>query len=147
MSGRMEVLLLKVPEGISLEYVSGVISKIKNLKYEDLKLIAEELDLSDESFEIEDNLEEEDLFDLGKDDLRVKLLCSNYLVEAIKRVVLPLSGCNNRLGTKHTIEDLCIIELNSEEYFVAVDTNRYYTRGRKNAYSYLRALSISGVLD
>jgi len=147
MSGKMEVLILNVPEKISLQYINDIISRVKNLKYEELKLISEELNLSDESFKMEDNLEEEDLFNLDKDDLRAKIICSNYLVEAIKQVLVPLSGNNNRFGTQHTREDLCIVELNSKEYFVAVDTNRYYTRSRNNAYSYLRALSISGILE
>ena len=119
---------------------------IKNISAEDAEIINDLLSLDLDEVKIDD-ISEEDLFNIGKETLKIKKAIHSYLEEAVNLVLLPRVSEGSRMGTSIHDKEFVYLELGDKLYAVSGNQANFYGSRVNKMYDYLLALNLSGILD
>lgn len=149
MAGDFKLIMVEIPSDITVQSVNVFLEKAKNISYETSEIINKTVSLNLDDENIMDDIDEDDLFHLGQEKLRVKKAASSHLTDAINIILLPRINCKKSIGTSINRSDFCYVEISDKTYAVSGEQSSYYSssRGGSSAYSLLISLNISGILS
>jgi len=145
-SSEFKFIVIEIPKNITLDFIQNLKKSIKNISVEKAQIINGLLDLDISNIEI-DNLSEEDLFNIGKESLKIKKAVHFYLERAADLVLLPRINIANRKGTPINDRGFAYLELENSLYVISGDQINYYGSKTNDVYNYLLALNLSGILN
>ena len=139
--------MIEIPNEITLEYVNELRSRALDLSFESSEIITKILDIELDDKDIDIELNEKDLFHLGEEKLKIRRGIISLVLKAIDLVIAPRIGYKRRLGTNINDEDIVYLELNGKIYVTSGGYNAGYYNKTSPAYTYIKALNVSGILD
>jgi len=145
-SSEFKFIAIEIPENITLKFIQDTKQLISNISSEDAELINEVIKLDISEIEIED-VSEEDLFKIGKESLKIKKAIHNHLEEAINTIFLPRINASKRMGTKINDKGFAYLKIENKLYAISGNQTGYFGSRDCEAYNYLLALNLSGILE
>ena len=143
-----KIIAIKIPDKVTVSFVKEIKNKAKNIDYEISYIMNKYFSFDIENIDISGGLDEEDLFKLKDDSLKIKKASISYLLEAIDETILSRVANFSRLGTDIGRKDISCFELGGSTYLAAACFDGYhYSKNSSEAYNYILAINISGVLD
>lgn len=146
MPNDFHLMVLEIPEEITLEYIELITEKALSLDLNSARVLSEFIDYDIDEIDLSDNLEEDDLFDIGGDNIKVKYAARNHLVDSINYVLSPRVGLSGRAGIDISPANIKYICIGDKTYAAAGYETSYSSKKPSRAYSYLVALNISSIM-
>ena len=140
------LMILEIPEVITLEYIKSTIEKASGIDIKTAKVLSEFVQYDIEDIDISEELEEEDLFNISSDDLKIKYAARQHLVDSINYVLSPRIGIDSRANLDISHNNMKYISIGSKTYAVTGYEKSYSSKNPSMAYSYLVALNVSSII-
>jgi|7_EtaG_2_1085326.scaffolds.fasta_scaffold00783_6 hypothetical protein len=145
-SSEFKFIIIEIPKIINLDLIKNKKQEIKSISAEDALIINNLIELDLSEIEIDD-ISEDDLFHLGKESLKAKKAVHLFLEDAIDTVLSPRININSRQGGIISEKEFAYLEMEGKLYAVSGDQVSYYGSRVNEAYKYLLALNLSGILN
>ena len=145
MSEQYEIELLKIPDAITIGYLESVINNIDSITDFSAAYLVKRFHISIDNEDISSEINEDDLYSLGTESLRVKKAAISYLKEAVEEILFPAVGYDIKNSSPPRIDKGMFIRINNESYIVAGGESRYSYPS--NTYCRLKAIKLSSILD
>ena len=140
------LMVLEIPEVITLEYVKSLREDATSIDLETAHILNNFINYDIEGVEISEDLDEEDLYNLDSSDIKIKHAAKSHLVEAIDFVIAPRIGLSQRMHIPLSPTSIKYININSHTYVASGYESTYMSKSPSRAYSYLVALNISSIV-
>ena len=98
MTNDFYLMVLEIPEVITLEYVKSLKDNARSIDLETAYILNNFINYDIEEIDISEDLDEEDLYNLDSDDIRIKHAAKMHLLDAIDRVISPRIGMSQRMN-------------------------------------------------
>ncbi len=147
MSNDFHLMVLKIPNEITMDYIKSLKEKVSLMDVETTKILNNFLSYDIEDVDVSDELEEEDLFSLTSDDIKIRKVAKNHLLSSIDKVLTHRLGMSNRLEISLSDGDIKYIKIEDSMYAISGYTTSYMTKRMSTGYCSLVALNISGIMS
>jgi|TARA_R110001583_G_scaffold16234_7_gene66209 hypothetical protein len=139
--------MLEIPDDISPKYISDIKRKCCEIDDDVVLAISSIIDLKTDGIDISDDIDEDDLFHLGEDILKLRRAAIELLEQAVDQVLYPAMNSirSSLVGLKR--KDLAYIDIKGSRFVVTGMQKSYYSKSDSEAYEYILALNISKILD
>jgi hypothetical protein len=142
-----DIIIIEIPNEVTLQYVNELRLKALKLDYETADSIFKSSGIELEEDEADIDIEEADLFHLGREELKVRRNVISTLLRAIDAVIAPRVGCRKRFGSNPENEYLSYFDLDGKTYVAAGGHKSSYYSKSINAYNYIKILNVSSVME
>jgi len=139
-------IIVELPGSVTISSIIKMRTLISMISVEDSLVINSQLNLNIEDISVDD-LEESDLFYLGKDALKIKKAVHLFLNKAIDSIVVPRINYHQIAGESPGCQGFGYFESGDKVYAISGDQISQYRTVDNLDYRYLLALNISGVLS
>ena len=145
-SDKFEYIIMEIPSSINKDTVKSLRSAVRKIDSEEAADINEllGLDIDDISGE---SLNEDDLFEIGEEGLRVKKVVQEFLNDAISQVIVPRMYCEDRLSSPLNIGEFSYVTIKDSPHVIAGQQVSYYSSKLNLGYKYVLGLSLSNILS
>ena len=147
MSSDFHLMVLKIPNEITMDYIKSLKEKVRLIDVETTKILNNFIEYDIEDVDVSDELEEEDLFSLTSDDIKIRKAAKHHLLNSIDKVLTHRLGMANRLGISLSDSDIKYIKIENNIYAISGYVTSYMSKKMSSAYSSLVALNISGIMS
>tara|TARA_B100000131_G_scaffold320810_1_gene369891 strand:- start:4073 stop:4519 length:447 start_codon:yes stop_codon:yes gene_type:complete len=147
MSNDFYLMVLEIPEVITLEYVKSLKDKARSIDLETAYILNNFINYDIEEIDISEDLDEEDLYNLDSDDIRIKHAAKMHLLDAIDRVISPRIGMSQRMNISLLPSSVRYINIGGHTYVASGYESTYMSKSPSKAYSYLVALNVSSIIN
>jgi len=144
-SDKFDFIITEIPENIDKSMIRNLRSAIKDIDIEDAVTINKLLKLDTEGI-AEELLNEDDLFEIGEESLKIKKAVQDFLNESVSQVLVPRMYQENRTSTPLNTGDFSYMVLNEKTYAISGQQVSYYSSKLNSGYMYVLALSLSNLL-
>jgi len=144
-SDRFEFILIEIPRNITLSLVKDVKNSIKSISAKDAVIINEVLELDLSEVEVNE-VDEEDLFNIGEESLRAKHAVHGFLDEAVNLILVPRINAESRISAPIHDKTFAYLNVEGKLFAVSGDQTSYYSSRVSSSYKYILALSLSNIL-
>lgn len=144
-SDKFDFIIVEIPNNIDKQMINKMLESAQGLTSNDAIIINRVLSL--EPSNVGENLDEDDLFEIGEENLGIKKAVQEFLREAILEVMLPRMYCEKRVSSPINYGDFSYLSLDGKSYVVSGQTVSYYSTKVSTGYKYILAISISNVLE
>jgi hypothetical protein len=139
-------MILQIPSEITLDYIKSLKQQANNIDIETARILNNFISYDIEELDASDDLEEEDLYNLTSDDLKIKKAARDHLIDAIDIVLSPRIGIKDRLGTPVASNSISYVIIKEDTYAMTGYQSTYMSKGPNKAYKFLTALSVSSII-
>jgi len=141
------LMVLEIPEVITLEYTKALRDKAAAIDLETAYILNNFINYDIESIDISEDLDEEDLYNLNSDDLKIKHAAKIHLIEAIDCIISTRIGMSQRMDISLSPTSVKYINIDGHTYVASGYESTYMSKSPTKAYSYLVALNISSIIN
>jgi len=135
------IAILEVPKVVNIDFIKECYSRAEKIDQFTSDMLVKSFDLPIEDVDISDELEEEDLFKLGTDNLKRRKVSISYLKGAIEFVFLPMLGLSSSINE---VENASYLNIKGAMFLVAGGESRYSYPS--DVYKYIKAINMSGIV-
>lgn len=144
-SDRYNYILIEMPEYLDHSIISDLKNMVEDITISEAKNINAIIDLDIKEI-FEDNLKEEDLFEIADEDLKIKKAIQTFIIEAINKVLVPRVYMEKRSSSTASTCEFSYVDIDKKTYAIAGQNISYYTSRLNLGYKYIAAISYSGIL-
>jgi len=141
------LMVLEIPEVITLEYVKTLREKAAAIDMETAYILNTFISYDIEDIDASEELEEEDLYSLNSDSLKIKHAAKQHLIDAVDCILAPRIGFERRAKMSLSAANVKYINIDDHTYVVSGYESSYASKSPSKAYSYLVALNISSIIN
>tara|TARA_Y100000287_G_scaffold33707_1_gene25141 strand:- start:2792 stop:3250 length:459 start_codon:yes stop_codon:yes gene_type:complete len=145
-SDKFDYIIIQIPKGVTISTIKTLNSFAEELDTDSACIMNEILGLESQNV-LGENLEEDDLFEIGEEALLVKKTVQLFLKEAVSKILTPRISSEQRVSSPLTSGEFSYIELDGKAYVIAGQYVGVYTSRLSAGYKYVLALSLSGILE
>ena len=145
-SSGFKFIAVEIPKTITINFIKDIRNKVGEITAQEAIILNSILKIDLSEVEVDD-LEEEDLFEIGKDSLRAKKVVSELLLEAISDIIIPRLNSDKRIDSALVENSFIYIEIENKTYAASGESDYFYSSRKNKSYQQLLALSISGILN
>ena len=146
MPSDLQLMVLQIPNEISLDYIKELKKEVYDIDCETAKILNNFIDYDIDDIDISDELDEEDLYNITSEDIKIKHAARDHLVNAINLVLSPRIGISNRFNSPVIQNGIKYIVVKDCTYAIAGYEASYMSKVPSKSYSFLTALSISSII-
>jgi len=147
MSSDFYLMVLQIPEVVTLEYIKSLREKAASIDMETAYILNTFISYDIEDIDVPGELEEEDLYNLNSDSLKIKHAAKQHLVDAVDCILAPRIGFERRAKMSLSAANVKYINIDDHTYVVSGYESSYSSKSPSKAYSYLVALNISSIIN
>ena len=114
-SSGFKFIAVEIPKTITINFIKDIRNKVGEITAQEAIILNSILKIDLSEVEVDD-LEEEDLFEIGKDSLRAKKVVSELLLEAISDIIIPRLNSDKRIDSALVENSFIYIEIENKTY-------------------------------
>lgn len=139
-------VIVEIPSVITLDHIATLHSAVDNLSINDAITINKIIDIDISEVSIE-TIDEDELFRIGEDSLKIKYVIKTLLDEAVDTLIAPRVSVGSRIGTPIGRGDFSYLSIDDKSYVISgYQSGGYYGSKRSGAYDCILAINLSGIL-
>ena len=138
-------IIVEIPPVITLDHIATLHSAVDSLSISDAITINKIIDIDISEVSI-DTIDEDELFRIGEDSLKIKYVIKSLLDDAVDTLLAPKVSVESRIGTPIGRGDFSYLSIDDKSYIVSGYQGGYYGSKKSGAYNCLLAINLSGIL-
>lgn len=140
-------VIVEIPHVITLDHIAILHDAVSSLSINDAITINKIIDIDISKVSIE-TIDEDELFQIGEDSLKVRYVIKALLNEAVDILLAPKVSMGSRIGTPIGRGDFSYIRIDDKSYVISgYQSGGYYGFKKSEAYNCLIAINLSGILN
>tara|TARA_B100000131_G_scaffold322125_2_gene375041 strand:+ start:1327 stop:1776 length:450 start_codon:yes stop_codon:yes gene_type:complete len=139
-------IIVEIPENITTDLIGDIKKSIGEISVEEAVILNRAINVDYSEINIED-LDEDDLFHIGEDNIKIKRAIASFLSTAVDEVLIPRLNIEKRRGSPVRAKGFAYLEIGGKLYALTGDQVASYSSVVNKYYKYLLAINLSGIFN
>lgn len=135
------IAVLEIPKVVNIGLIKSCSKKSEGIDQFTADIIVNSFCLETDSVDISEDLDEDDLFEIGTEALKRKKTAIMFLKKSVEFIFIPMLGFSSSI---HEFDDATYLNIKGSMYLVAGGNIRY--NSPSDIYKYIKAINMSGII-